>query len=66
MLRVLSIFGLAGLFLAISAKLREHVQEAIGGMVSTVQVYAPYSYVAGALLLFAAMVVSFNRGSQAR
>ena len=66
MLRAFSIFGLGGIFLAISPKLREQAWGAIGGGVSAMEVYAPYSYVAGVLLVLVTMVVAFNRGAQAR
>ena len=66
MLRAASIFGLAAIFLSISPNLRATVQEVIGSAYMGVQLYAPYSYVAGVLLVITALIVSFNRGSQAR
>lgn len=66
MLRAFSMFGLGGIFLAISPKLRGQVWGAIGGGVSAMEFYAPYSYVAGVLLVLVTMVVAFNRGAQAR
>ena len=66
MLRAFSIFGLGGIFLWISPKLREQAWDAIGGGASAIEVYAPYSYVAGVLLVLVTMVVAFNRGAQAR
>jgi hypothetical protein len=66
MLRAVSMFGLGGIFLWISPRLREQVFGAIGGGVSAIESYAPFSYVAGGILIFAAMMVSFRRGSRAR
>ncbi len=66
MLRALSIFGLGGIFLAISPKLRGEVNGALGFGVSTMEAYSPYSYAAGIILVLITMVVSFNRGAQAR
>jgi hypothetical protein len=66
MLRGLSIFGLGGIFLAISPKLREQVNGALGVGVSTMNAYSPYSYAAGVVLILVSLVVSFNRGAQAR
>ena len=66
MIRALSLSGLGGLFLMISPKLRGQCQEAIGSAFTTVQLYAPFSYVAGVLLVFVTLVYSFNRGSRPR
>ena len=66
MARAFSMFGLGAVFLWISPKLRGGVQEAIGGVYMGVQTYAPYSYIAGILLVLIALVVSVNRGSQSQ
>jgi hypothetical protein len=66
MVRALSMFSLGGIFLGISPKLRQDVWDAIGGGVTAMELYAPYSYVAGVILVFVTMVVSFHRGAQAR
>jgi hypothetical protein len=66
MLRALSIFGLGGLFLAISPKLRDQVQGALGAGVAAMDAYSPYSYAVGVILVLVTMIVSFNRGAQAR
>ena len=66
MLRAFGIFGLGIVFLTISPKLRGQVQEAIGVGVTTMDSYAPYSYAAGVIVVLVTMIVSFNRGSQAR
>ena len=54
------------MFLLISPSMRESVQESIGSVYMGVQLYAPYSYVVGVLLIITALIVSFNRGSQPR
>jgi hypothetical protein len=66
MLRAFGIFGLGIVFLTISPKLRDQVQGAIGVGVTTMDSYAPYSYAAGVIVVLITMIVSFNRGSQAR
>ena len=66
MLRGLSIFGLGAIFLAISPKLRDQVHDALGVGVSTMNAYSPYSYAAGVILILVSLIVSFNRGAQAR
>ncbi|MCX6627776.1 MAG: hypothetical protein NTW28_09125 [Candidatus Solibacter sp.] len=66
MLRAFSMFSLGAIFLVISPKLRQQVQDAIGGGVSAMDFYSPYSYIAGGLLILVTMVVSFHRGAQAR
>jgi hypothetical protein len=66
MLRAFGIFGLGIVFLTISPKLRGQVQAAIGVGVTTIDSYAPYSYAVGVILVLVTLVVSFNRGSQAR
>jgi hypothetical protein len=59
-------FGLAGLFLSISPKLRDTVQDCIGGMYMGMQMYAPYSYAGGVLAVIGAVIIAFNRSSAAR
>ena len=66
MLRAFSMFSLGAIFLAISPHLRQQVSGAIGSGVSAMDFYAPYSYVAGGLLLLFALMVSLYRGAQAR
>ena len=66
MLRVASMFGLGGIFLMISPKLRDQAWGALGGGVSAMDFYAPCSYIAGGLLVFFVLIVSFYRGAQAR
>jgi uncharacterized membrane protein (DUF106 family) len=66
MLRAFGIFGLGIVFLMISPKLRDQVQSVIGVGVTTMDTYAPYSYAAGVIAVLVTLIVSFNRGSQAR
>ncbi len=66
MLRAIAIFGLGGLFLMISPHLRDQVWGALGGGVSAMAFYAPYSYIGGGLLVLITLLVSFCRGAQAR
>jgi hypothetical protein len=66
MLRVFSMFGMGGIFLMISPKLRGSVQEGIGSVYTGMQMYAPFSYVGFVLLVIIALLTSFYRGAQAR
>jgi hypothetical protein len=66
MTRALSLFGLSLLFLVISAPLRNQLLGVIGKGVSVMEFYAPFSYVAGVILVLVSMVVAFNRGSRVR
>jgi hypothetical protein len=66
MLRACSICGLGAIFLAISPKLRDQVHGVIGGAVSSMELYSPFSYIAGVILILATMVYSFHSGSRAR
>ena len=38
----------------------------VGYAVSNMELYAPWSYVAGVMLVLATMVFAFNRGARAR
>jgi len=66
MLRAFGIFGLGIVFLMISFKLRGQVQAVIGVGVTIMDSYAFYFYAAGVIVVLITMIVSFNRGSQAR
>lgn len=66
MVRLVTIGGFAALFLLISPKLRGDVWGALGKGVNTMDFYAPYSYIAGGLLLLATLLISFTRGARAR
>jgi hypothetical protein len=66
MLKPFSIFGLGFLFYIISPRLRGDVHTALAAGVMTMDRNAPYSYVAGGILVLVTMVIAFNRGAQAR
>ena len=66
MVRAVSLLGLATAFLVVSAPLRKQVLGVIGSGVSGMELYAPFSYIAGGLLVLVTLVISFNRGSRAR
>jgi hypothetical protein len=66
MLKPFSIFGLGFIFYMISPKLRMDVHNALAAGVSAMDRNAPYSYVAGGILVIISMVVAFNRGARAR
>ena len=66
MVRAISLFGLSAVFLAVSPPLRRQLLDVIGSGVTAVQLTAPFSYIAGIILVFVSMVVAFNRGSRAR
>jgi hypothetical protein len=59
-------FGLGGIFLMISPKLRGSVQGAIGSVYFQIQLYAPFSYVAFGILVIIVLLTSLYRGAQAR
>jgi hypothetical protein len=58
LLRILSIFGLAALFLLISPSLRETVLFGVWQVTLAVSKYSPYSYIGLALVLGAGAVKS--------
>ena len=58
MLRILSIFGLAGLFLLISGDLRATALQGLGQATLEIAKYSPYSYIVLALALGACAVMS--------
>jgi hypothetical protein len=66
MLRAFAMFGLGGLFLLISPKLRGSVDEAIGSVYMGVQFYAPLSYVGLGVLVIAVLLTALYRGAQPR
>ena len=66
MLRAASMFGLAGIFLLISSKLRDQIWDAIGIGVATMDFYSPYSYIAGGLAVLSMLLISLYRGAQVR
>jgi hypothetical protein len=66
MIRTLAFFGLAVAFLVISPKFRESIFGVFTGSVHGIESYAPYSYVALAVVAVGSFVVSVNRSSQPR
>ena len=66
MLRAASMFGLGGIFLWISPKLRGDVMGVIGAGAGAMDTYSPFSYIAGGILVLVTMVIAFNKGAQAR
>jgi hypothetical protein len=66
MVRAISLLGLSALFLLTSPALRKDVLGVIAKAASTMQFHAPFSYIAGVILVLVSLVVSFNRGSRAR
>jgi hypothetical protein len=57
-------FGLGGGFLMISPKLRQDLTNGIGSVSHQMELYAPYSYVLGVLLVLTVLAVSLYRGAQ--
>jgi hypothetical protein len=55
-----------GLFLLISPGLRGTVTGGIGSFAQQMEFYAPWSYVAGVILVLMVLVYSFYRGAQPR
>jgi hypothetical protein len=66
MIRGLSIFGMAALFLLISPVLRGLVFHGLSFVVEVFQNHSPYSYVLAVLGVFVVFTVSLNRGAQPR
>jgi hypothetical protein len=58
MLRIISIFGMAALFLFISPSLRGTVLFGLGKTTFAISQYSPYSYILIALMLGAGAVMS--------
>jgi hypothetical protein len=55
---------MGGLFLTISPKIRETCLDGIGSINHQMELYAPYSYVAGVLLVLFVLMMSLYRGAQ--
>jgi len=64
--RVMGCIGLGALFLVISPTIRQTVLDAIGAIDHEFEVYAPYSYVAGMVMVLLILMMSFHRGAQPR
>jgi hypothetical protein len=56
--------GIAILFLAISPKIRQIVLDGIGSVNHQFELYAPYSYIGGVVLVLLVLIRSFYRGAQ--
>ena len=66
LLRLCSMGGMGGLFLLISPKLRGSVMAGLGEICRQMEIYAPFSYIGGAVAVLAALIFSFNRGARPR
>ena len=66
LLRILSVFGLAAVFVLISPSLRLTIQDGLGHWASQMELYSPYSYIAMIAAILLVFLYSLNRGTQAR
>lgn len=66
MVRILGLFGLAVLFLTISADLRNSLMELLAKAVQGLENYSPWSYAAVALAVIGGFLFSLKRGAQPR
>ena len=64
--RIMGCIGLGALSLVISPTIHQTVLDAIGAIDHEFEVYAPYSYVAGVVMVLLTLIMSFHRGAQAR
>ena len=64
MTRAIGCLGIAVLFLAISPKIRQTVLDGIGSVNHQFELYAPYSYIGGIVLVLLVLMMSFYRGAQ--
>ena len=64
MTRALGFLGMATLFLTISPGLRHTLEDGIGSVNQAFELYAPYSYIGGFILIVLVLVMSFYRGAQ--
>ncbi|HTS65627.1 MAG TPA: hypothetical protein VMH28_26575 [Candidatus Acidoferrales bacterium] len=55
---------MGGLFLTISPNIRQTVLDGVGSVTREMEVYAPYSYIAGVVLVLLLVAMSFYRGAQ--
>ena len=60
----MGILRLGGLFFIISPQIRQTVLNGIGSIGNQCELYAPYSYVAGVVLVLLLLMMSFSRGAQ--
>jgi hypothetical protein len=66
MLRFVSFLCFGGGFLIISPSLRESINLGLAKAALKMDLYAPWSYVGGAVVLLMALIFSLYRGAQAR
>jgi hypothetical protein len=66
MLRLLSAFGLGGVFLMISPHLRSDVMNSVNRGVQTMAANAPYSYIGAGVSILTVFCISLRRGAQVR
>jgi hypothetical protein len=66
MVRAAAFLGMGGLFLAISPKLRGAVTDGLGSVTHQMELYAPFSYIGGVILVITVFVFSMYRGAQPR
>lgn len=64
LLRVLSMFGLALIFLLISPPLRLRISEGFTLCASQMELYAPYSYAGLVAVIIVGFIISLNHGTQ--
>ena len=64
--RIMGCIGLGAVFLVVSPAIRQTVLDAIGGIDHEFEVCAPYSYVAGVVMVLLILIMSFHRGAQPR
>jgi hypothetical protein len=57
-------FGLGGGFLLISPKLRMTVMDGLGSVTHQMELYAPFSYIGGVVLVLLVLAISLYRGAQ--
>jgi hypothetical protein len=66
MLRAVGMFGLGGIFLAISPKFRMSVYGGLESGVNSMEANAPYSYVGAGVAVLIIAGITLYRGAQAR
>jgi hypothetical protein len=62
--RAFSFIGFGGVFLMISPKLRDTVNAGMLSATKEMELYSPYSYIAGGVLVLLTLVISMYRGAQ--
>jgi hypothetical protein len=64
LLRVLSMFGLALIFLLISPTLRLRILDGLAICATQVELYTPYSYIGIVVAIVMVFAISLKRGTQ--